>query len=280
MATFTMYTYQFAPTISLESGSLFDDYFKTEQERIMSQKNTAFENAILETKFNYRHRDFLSQLLFSQDNVIVLRIANKRRVVIEEKFVETIKTNEPSTLVIINNDPCVQRIAIEQHRNAFPDNDIVAKIIQNSTNRLLSRSQLRISIRKEYRQTEFWDFVQKNLNNVQMIRFEFDYPNLPRLRNMIGDIVKETARSVGGDKALIQYQATDALNLDPSNVQLDNLNKVSSESGTPIILKIKGQRQQHRTGETVVTKVIDEMEITAHNISDIKSILQSLDDNE
>lgn len=285
MATFNMYTYQFNPIQNIPVGSLFDEYFTQEQDRIMAQKNVAFEKVILEaisdTEFYHRSRKLSAQLLFNMDNVIVFRMANKKKVVMEKEFVESIETNEPSTLILIYNSSDVQRIAIEQHRDAFPDTDIVAKIIQNSVCRLMRSHKLNVSIRKEYCETEFWNFVQENPNQIQMIRFEFDYPNLPRLRHYISDVIKEAGRSISGDKAHIQYETTDgALNLEQNNENLQHLNKVSSEGGNPIIFRLRGQREHHKTGQTTVTKEIDELDITVNNVTDLQSILRAINNNE
>lgn len=285
MATFNMYTYQFNPIYNLPVGSLFDEFFSQEQDKIMSQKNVVFEkvilNAIQDSEFYHRSRRLSAQLIFHQNDVIVFRIANKRKVILEKEFVESIETNEPSTLVLIYNDGNVQRMAIEQHREAFPDTDIVAKIIQNATTRLMHNDKLNVNIRKEYCETEFWNFINENPNRIQMVRFEFEYPNLPRLREYISDVIKEAGRSISGDKASIQYESTsNGLNLEENNQELQQLNRVSSEGGNPIVFRLRGQRMLHRTGKTTVTKEIDELDITVNNVADIQSILRTINNDE
>lgn len=285
MATFNMYTYQFSPIQNIPVGSLFDEYFTQEQDRIMAQKNVAFDRvvniAISECEFYHRNRKLSAQLIFAQDNMIVFRIANQKKVILEKEFIQSIETNEPSTIVLIYNDKEVQRIAIEQHREAFPDTDIVAKIIQSSASRLMHSDKLNVSIRKEYCETEFWNFVTENPNQIQMIRFEFDYPNLPRLREYISDMIKNAGRSISGDKAHIQYETTDgSLNLEKNNEELQHLNRVSSEGGNPITFRLRGQREHHKTGQTTVTKEIDELDITANNVADLQAILRTINNNE
>lgn len=285
MATFNMYTYQFNPIHNLPIGSLFDEYFLQEQDKIMSQKNIAFEKAILvaiqDSEFYHRRHKLSAQLIIHQEDVIVFRIANKRKVVLEKEFVESIETNEPSSLVLIYNNKEIQRMAIEQHREAFPDTDIVAKIIQNATSRLLHEDKLNVSIRKEFCETEFWNFVRENPNQIQMIRFEFEYPNLPRLREHISDVIKEAGKSISGDKASIQYESTNnGLCLEEDNQELQQLNRVSSESGNPIVLRLRGQRTYHKTGKTTVTKEIDELDITVDNVADIQNILRTLNNQD
>jgi len=285
MATFNMYTYQFNPTQNLPVGSLFDEFFLQEQDKIMSQKNVVFEkvilNAIQNSEFYHRSRRLSAQLIFNQNDVIVFRIANKRKVILEKEFVESIETNEPSTLVLIYNDGNVQRMAIEQHRDAFPDTDIVAKVIQNATSRLMGNDKLNVNIRKEYCETEFWNFINENPNQIQMVRFEFEYPNLPRLREHISDVIKEAGRAISGDKASIQYESTsNGLNLEENNQELQQLNRVSSEGGNPIVFRLRGQRMLHRTGKTTVTKEIDELDIIADNVADIQNILRTINNDE
>lgn len=285
MATFNMYTYQFNPVLSLPSGSLFDEFFSQEQDIIMAHKNSIFEDAILtainDSEFYHRRRKLSAQLIFHQKDIIVFRIANKRRVILEKKFIESIETNEPSTLIIVYNNYNIQRIAIEQHREAFPNTDIVARVIQNATSRLMYISKLNVSIRKEYCETEFWNFVKANPNQIQMIRFEFEYPNLPRLREYISDIIKDTGRSISGERAIVQYETTNgALKLEENNETLKELNRVSSESGNPITFRLRGMREHQKTGRTTITKEIDELDITAEKADDIIKILEAVGNDE
>lgn len=275
MATFNMYTFQFSPKVAPKIGTLLDDYFAGEQNEIMSKKNSVFANALLKFDFVHYGRRLSAQLILNHDNIIAFKVANKKRVVLEKEFVESVETNEPSTLVIVCNDPEIQRIAIEQHREAFQDTDIVANFIQSSISRHISGDRLNISIRKEYQETEFWDFVRQYPEQIQMVRFELDYPNLPRLQYIIGDVIKEAGRSIDGDKALVEYQSSkSSLTLNEGNEYLINLNKVSSEGGNPIKLRLRGHREHMKTGNTTVTKEIDELEITADNIEDIKELFK------
>ena len=232
MATFNMYTYQFNPIFDLPIGSLFDEFFIQEQDNIMSQKNIVFENVILTAihnlEFYHRSRKLSAQLIFHQKDIIAFKIANKRKIVLEKKFVESTETNEPSTLILIYN--------------------------------------------------EFWNFVKANPNQIQMIRFEFEYPNLPRLHETISDIIKEAGKSISGDRAIIQYEATNGgLNLDENNETLKQLNRVSSESGNPITFRLRGMREHHKTGRTTITKEIDELDITTDKVDDIIKILGAID---
>lgn len=280
MATFNMYTYQFNPIFDLPIGSLFDEFFREDQDNIMSKKNIVFENVILTAiqnlEFYHRSRKLSAQLIFHQKDIIAFRIANKRKIVLEKKFVESTETNEPSTLILIYNNN-IQRIAIEQHREAFPDTDIVAKIIQNAASRLMYDNKLSVTIRKEYCETEFWNFVKANPNKIQMIRFEFEYPNLPRLHETISDVIKEAGKSISGDRAIIQYETTNGgLNLDENNETLKQLNRVSSESGNPITFRLRGMREHHKTGRTTITKEIDSLDITTEKVDDIIKILEAI----
>lgn len=279
MATFNIYSYQFNPNIDLPTGTLFDESFVQEQDKIMSQKNVVFEKVILksiqDTEFYHRNCRLSSQLLFQQNEVLVFKIANKRKIVIEKEFVESTETNEPSVLIIIYNNDNVQRIAIEQNRCAFSDTDIVAKVIQKTATRLMKNDRLNVIIRKEYHQTEFWNFVKENPNQIQMIRFEFSYPNLPRLRYFVSDVIKNAGKSISGDRAIVQYEATKGgLILDDTNETLTHLNRVSSDSGCPITFRLRGKRECFKTGKTTKTKEIDELDITAEKVDDIRKILE------
>lgn len=275
MALFSIYTYQFSPVID---GDLFSEVL-FERKKIMSQKNTVFERIIKETKYVHRNKILSAQLIFIQGDIIAFRLANRKTVRLEKKFQEEVEINEPSSLVIIYNSSFEQRIAIEQNTNAFSETEVVAKILRNSFVKVLKRFNLSITIRKEYQKQEFWSFVQEHTENIEMLRFEFDYPNLPRVSKCIEDLIKDVSEETLSTKTRFELNSGENNNLKitEDNNQITNLAKASSESGNPIIMKVKGYKSFFKTGKTTRTVELDEVEVEAKNIEDIKNVFHSLD---
>lgn len=278
MALFDIYTYQFSP-LPIQ-GDLFDESYIHKQEVVMENKNNVFKDLLQGINFTYRNKRH-SICHFPKDNeLIVFKISNTKTMLLERDFKIEATTDEPSSLVIIYNSPYVQRIAIQQNLRAFSDTEIVVRIIQNSLKHDLAQYGLRIAIKKEYRSQEFWDIVNTNMDSISMLRFEFDYPNLPRVTEKVDTLLRGLSKGVYSGKTKLEFNALEkeALNLNRDNEALNDLTKAASSSGNPITLKIKGYRKYKKTGNTTKTVEFDEAEIISKTGDELRDFFNRIDE--
>lgn len=245
----------------------------------MSQKNKIFENIIKSCIFTHRNRELYSQLLFCSDEIIAFKLANVKAVHLEQKFQIKTTTDEPSATVLIYNDANVQRIAIEQNK-AFTDTGVVIRILKKAFNDQLENEGLSITIKKEYKEREFWDLINRNSDCIKMVRFEFDYPNLPRVSESVSTMLKQASEAALSAKTRLEFNSAEkeCLNIDESNEQIKGLTQAASGSGNSVVLRIKGMKKLQKTGYTTKTLRFDDLEIQANNVEDIKEIFRSLDE--
>ena len=214
MAQFNVYTYQFVP--DFKQLSLFDENNMTPEEA-MEQKNKIFANIItsLET-ISYRNKQHKLHFILKNNDFFVFRINNFREITIEKGFQKHTDVDEPSCYVIIHNGENVQRIAIEADVNAFNDTDTIARIIEKAVKNRLEKYGLKLYIKKEYYKKEFWDVVKTYPCRISKVTFVFDYPNLPRVRELIGEALKDTSKKTRSTKTTLSLEADkeDSLSLD------------------------------------------------------------------
>ena len=278
MAIFSIYTYQFSP-LPIQ-GELFDESYIQKQKSVMENKNKVFKQLIQNTDFVYRNKRHSIYLFLEDEELIVFKISNQKTMLLEKNFKKNPTTDEPSSLVIIHNSPLVQRIAIQQNLRAFSETEVIVRIIQNSLKHDLALHGLRMTIRKEYQNQEFWGIVSSYASRISMVRFEFDYPNLPRVAEKVDSLLKNLSEELYSGKTRLEFNAPEreTLNLNEKDDTLNALSKAASSSGNPITLRIKGYNKYIKTGHSIKTIEIDEANIELQSADEIKNIFNCIDE--
>lgn len=271
---FNIYTYQFKPIY--QTRTLFCDP-DLALEKAMKSKNLVFAKAIKESIFIYRNKKHNVQFIINANDFFIFRISNPRKIKIEKSFQVSEEINEPSVFVIIYNDKEVQRIAIQQDISAFTDTNVVAQIIANSIRQTLQDSFLQITIRKEFSRNEFWDIINENVNMITSVTFQFDYPNLPRVRSLISDMLKDTSIKTRSNKTTLAFEAEKdkTLCIDENDIDMQELNNGAADCGAQVSIGIKGFRKKLKTGHSNKEIELSELQIIG-NPEDIKEIIKNI----
>lgn len=268
MSRYILYTYQFSP-ISKPSNSLSlirDKEPLISLAELMQKKQCIFEDLLCESmKFKNKNNsiDYNCKFLYKQDHIIVFRLANNKRQRTEENFHVSKHIHHPSCLIIIDNRHDIQHIAIEQDINAFENVQIVANILTTTFNRYLKSHHLRIEIKKDYQESEFWELIKKYPKGIQMVRFKFSYPNLPRVTECIDEMIKEASKVTNSQETTFEFKSAsdDLLTISKENLKIVNLVNASANSGNKITLKAKGYKRQINTGGTFKSFELDDFEL-------------------
>ena len=225
MAKFNLYTYQFRPVNKEET--LFEKTPLPVEER-MEKKQDIFNALFDKTSgfvFKYGNKRFEHEVLYNENRIVIFRVANNKFLTLEENFVKRHQSHFPSTMVIIDNRTDVQHIAIEERTNSFVDTDYLAKILSASFKKGLEQSGLSIEILKDYDENEFWEIVNAYPKQVTMLRFQFSYPNLPRVSQSINKMISEESKKVGSAKTIFEFNADEGetLNVSKGNGKLEGM---------------------------------------------------------
>lgn len=273
MARFIIYTYQFAPLQNIATPSLFEstENILSIQDR-MAQKQSIFQELFSlspDKIFSKGSRKYDARILFNQGDIVVLRLANSKKMVLEESFQIKEHQYAPSCLVIIDNRKDAQQIAIEEDHKAFSDTNVVKSILESSFKKYLKPYGLTITIQREYQKSEFWKIVNSHQDKITMVRFHFAYPNLPRLRESVKEVFAETNKLTNSKHSSFELKAAEgeSLELDSTNDTLNAIVECSADSGEVIDIKARGIKSFIKTGTTFRSFECDDLE--AHLSSDL-----------
>lgn len=277
MSKFDVYTFQFTPII--QDWTLPFEDIKNRQRQIMENKNQFLEEVLTSDLFIHRSKSLPLNLKFTDDELKVFQIANRKAISIEHRFKKEWQENQPSCWVLIYNNAEVQRIAIEQKTEAFSDTKVVASIMAKAFNSKLKMYNLSIRISKEYFVQEFWRLANEHVEEISKLRFEFCYPNLPRVTRNLDSALENISRLVDSNHSAIEFNAGDEgplRNITEKNTTIKKLATAAAQGGTPIKLRIKGFRKYFETGNNAKTVEFKEAELVSENMNDIKEILKEL----
>ena len=265
MSKYRVYTYQFVPLQHFQA-SLFGEENLQTSEQAMMHKQEIFSNLLEkdDLTFSFKNKIYGHKTLLNSMGITVFRIANNKIATFEKEFQKRRIEYTPSCIVIIDNRENMQYIAIEEDVIAFYDTEQVSKILQSTFNKQLKNYGLKLNIQKTYQKTEFWNIVNKYKDKVELVRFHFSYPNLPRVNKTIKEIIASASKSTNSKQSSFELKSAsgESLFLDQSNQELNDLANYAADSGDEIEIKTKGIRSFLKTGSTSVSIEINDLEAT------------------
>jgi hypothetical protein len=261
---FDVFTFQMSVN-SIIQMKLFQDNLSKEE--LFKRKNALFSE-IFHEKLSFFHRraKLNYKILHFEKDFILLRLANKKYVHIEKQFHREMFDSEPSCLIAIYNDSEVQKIAVESDKTSFGNSFTAIRIIEKVFSRELENYDLKINIHPIYEEKEFWNLLDRYELQIEALKFEFEYPNLPRVNRHLTDELREASKLLNSEKTKVEFSAgnNDILdNLSQENVNLNSLVKASAEGAGPAKIKVKGLRRWESTDNKVKSFEFDELEIDA-----------------
>ena len=174
MSGFAIYNYNFLRIIrpNEEYQLEFPDWVKVNVQESFENRQQLLEELLLadfEKPFpfeNARKKPYWhKQIVKPQDNVYVMRVANVTNVTITDEHLMSQKyADYRNCLVIIDNRPGIQRIAIERKSTAFSHTKTVANILEASFCKLLKSKLLKVELSAVYSSNVFWDMLKKYPN--------------------------------------------------------------------------------------------------------------------
>lgn len=269
--------------------SLFDE-LPSPQDR-MDKKLDYIHKIITDSNFRFKRKkegNLNHKMYLDQRGIMVLKIANSKQLRLEEDFKIEKHQNYPSCFVVFDIRDNCQRIAIEDDLSSFSNTDVVRNIIEYTLKQDLKPYGLSIEIKKEYDQNEFWELVGGLEKGVSMVRFQFSYPNLPRVRQSINELLSDESKVVQSKQTMLEFRTEESeqLELHQSNEQLLGLVDASANSGHEITIKARGIKKFMRTGQTTKSIEIDNLEAVVKDsdgdmfLSKVDKIIEKLNSME
>lgn len=276
---FAIYNYNFLRIIE-PSGQLqfdFSDWqevnveesFKNRQqvlgEILQADFDTPYQFVNAKNK-EYWHR----QVVRPQDEVYVMRVANVTNVTITDQNLKSKKyADYRNCLVIIDNRPGIQRIAIERKTKAFNNTKTVARILEASLCKLLSYKLLKVKLTAVYGTSVFWDTLKDYPEGFRKVRFHFPHLNLDRLTKVMDKYLK-TAREDWDSDLDFSFGANEGgtVKIDPKNERQRALVEGASGAGQWIVMYPNGKKQRVVCGKNQFVVMSIDSEVFDDLVSD------------
>jgi len=213
----------------------------------------------------------------AEDDFFVIRLGAKRDIKRARRdFSEEELENWPSILVAFNNDPNIQKTAIQIAHNVFYRTTTVARILENSINKQLAKYQLSVHFSATFSKNQFWEEVAKHENKIIQVEFDMISPNLASISRALNFDLSEINRRTNSHETKLQLSSggESSLKLSKDDTFIESLVDYSSEGGGNITLKVKGINRRIMTENTITEVSMDNFEATNLSPKQIVGILK------
>lgn len=264
---FKTYRYHLVPVKS-DQLSVFGH--KLTLEELKERKNELFKDIIIKSKsLQGKSSKLPIELDYSQNDVYVLKLAVDRKTTLYKNFKPIDVENQPFIYVLINNDPEIQKIIIEDNKAAFYDTLAVKNILERAFSLQLSQFDLTIHIEPVIDKGTFWEYVKKHAHAIERLDFEIVKPNLANISKSLKAPLKQLIDITNSHKTTIKLKAPDngvLENINQKNEQLNSLVDYSNEGGGDgIKMKLKGIQKTVSTKNMIKETYIESFEIETMN---------------
>lgn len=265
---FTIYRYQLLPISNEPQLEIFGDINSLED--IIKKKNELFHDSIISMKLGkYRNTELTKKIIYDKNNLIILKLASKKEVTFENRQLEK-ETHEhwPSVIIIVDNDPSIQKIAVSPNIEAFSGTDVIKKILDNNINSILKKFNLKMIRKDIFESKEFWDIINENKGKILSVEFQLVSPNMANISNTLKLDLKFLKERASVQETMLKLNSDPAstLTIDQNNELIKSIVDYSSQGGGDISIKIRKLRKKIKTSKTEKYLAIDELDLI--NISE------------
>jgi hypothetical protein len=261
-SSFEVFRYQLVIDKAFQSDA-FQHQYHTQAE-LKAAKNDIFKSIISENNFSFRsgNSDITSKLMHHNGDMYYFKVGVKRNTRRYKKdFTEEILDNYPNIIVAINNNPQVQKIAIQTNANAFQKTSIVANFIKSSVQKFLKNYNITFAVEATFDSQQFWNIIREYPKQVKQVTFNLISPNMSNLT----DSLELDLRSLHGDtntqktKLELNAEKDSYLTLDENSSLVNSIVDYSAKGGGDISVKVDTIKKKLHTAQSVKDFNVDEL---------------------
>lgn len=197
---FELFRYQLLPLTQNVQGDMFSAIGLKDIDSVdglRARKNEIFEMVLRDfPSLSYHDSPINHKIDLHSPPWFVMEINTEKLLRREKPDFDTESIDTwPHVVVIINNDPNSQIIAISKNTRAFSSGSVVAKILAEAIDRFLKRYYLTVQVEALFERTEFWNLVKKYRGKLRSIKFELITPNMSNISKTLEiDLFKDKRR--------------------------------------------------------------------------------------
>lgn len=250
--TFEVFRYQLVVDKTLPIN-LFQKYETADQVR--ADKNNIFQQVVAEEDFNFKgsNSELTSKFLYSDGTMSYFRLGVKRSTTLYSKDLSPhSEENYPNIIIAFNNDPTVQKIAIQTNTAAFKETNIVSNIIQETLENELKDYNLSFYTEPIYDTQEFWNLVKKYPKQIKQLTFDLISPNMANITKNLQLNLKQLYEDTNTHKTKVELNADNEsyLEIKEESKFVNSLVKYSADGGGNIFMKVAGKRKLLHTAQS------------------------------
>jgi hypothetical protein len=266
--SFEVFRYQLVVDKAFQSH-LFEDQFQT-PEAVKANKNNIFSSIITQNSFGFQssNSDITSKLVHTSGDLYYFKVGVKRNTKRYKKdFSEEVIENYPNIMVVINNHPQVQKIAIQTNTSAFDKSIIVARFIKSTVEQFLKDYNISFSVEPTFDKQQFWNIVRQYPKQIKQVTFDLISPNITEL----SDDLEFDLRSLHGDtntqKTRLELNADEDsyLTIDENSTLVNSIVNYSAKGGGEISVRVEGIKRKLHTAQSVNDFNIEEQLIKSND---------------
>lgn len=260
--SFEVYRYQLVIDKAFQSDAFQHQYHTPEE--VKAAKNDIFKSIITENNFGFRsgNSDITSKLMFQEGDMFYFKVGVKRNTRRYKKdFTEEILDNYPNMIVAINNNPQVQKIAIQTNASAFQKTSIVANFIKATVQKFLKNYNITFAVEATFDSQQFWNIVREYPKQITQVVFKLISPNLSN----ISDGLEIDLHGLHGDtntqttKLELNAEKDSYLTLNEESSLVNSIVDYSAKGGGDIAVKIDSIKKKLHTAQSVKDFNVEEL---------------------
>lgn len=260
--SFEVFRYQLVIDKAFQSD-VFQHQYNTPAE-LKAAKNEIFKSIISENNFNFRsgNSDITSKLMHQNGDMYYFKVGVKRNTRRYKKdFTEEILDNYPNIIVAINNNPQVQKIAIQTNANAFQKTSIVANFIKSSVQKFLKNYNITFAVEATFDSQQFWNIIREYPKQVKQVTFNLISPNMTNLTDSLELDLRSLHNDTNTQKTKLELNAEkdSYLTLDEQSSLVNSIVEYSAKGGGDISVKVDTLKKKLHTAQSVKDFNVDEL---------------------
>ena len=271
MSDYYFFRYQLSPDrLCFNNDLMLDDTFIETLDELIERKNEVFRHILdslvdlTRDKEDAQKRKFQAKDALAGEGLLAYRIAVFQKKLLEIEWKRGRMINQPSFLMIVDNDPDTQILILEKNPQAYSNIKDAMKKVEKIFQELLKSYFLRISLAPVYDQSEFWSLLRTKDIPVKGLKFNLFAPNMPSISKSLSDWVKQSIENTNASESQLAYKATGSscLNLKETDKDIKGLVNYVADGAGSVQVQFKGNRSFEKVGESIVKIEISEEDVT------------------
>lgn len=265
---FELFRYQLLPLTRNVQMEIFpDEIFRAinSVEELKARKNEIFGHVLTNfPSLDYRKADLNHKVDVDLPPWFVVEINTQKSLKRDKPDFQQERIDTwPHVIVIINNSPDTQIIAISRNTRAFSSGAVIAKILQENLGRILQRYMITIHVEAIFDKSEFWHIVDEYRGRITSVNFELISPNMANISKGLELDLARLNADTNSHRTDLKLNSTEgsSLEIKQDNPLVNSLVEYSSKGGGDIEVRIKGIKKTIRTSRSVREISIDELSI-------------------